>query len=223
MDRVDAEHAEWQKAFGARLAEARKRANLTQQAVADRLGFSRNAISSWECAVTEPDAKTLERLASLYGVDLIAIFPAKKLIIDESQLGSQLLPPGVTGPRVSSDGIYGAAAPTTDGGGGTILGQDREGMLLQTLERLSRSLEQFAVAQSDYAKADLERAKAEGDRAKADADRAAAEKVRAAQPSELIRQTGMLVEALASPRSQGSEGGDASEAATEGATGAASG
>lgn len=51
-----------------RLAEARKRARLTQRQVAAKLGVTHGAVGNWETGTTEPDAQMLARLARLYRV-----------------------------------------------------------------------------------------------------------------------------------------------------------
>ncbi len=55
---------------GARLAELRKRRGYSQEALAEKLGLSRQAISKWERGESSPDTDTLIELARLYGVSL---------------------------------------------------------------------------------------------------------------------------------------------------------
>lgn len=53
-----------------RLMSRRKAAGLSQEALADRLGVSRQAVSKWERSEASPDTDNLIALASLYGVTL---------------------------------------------------------------------------------------------------------------------------------------------------------
>ena len=57
-------------AFGNRLVELRKKAGLSQEAVADKLGISRQAVSRWETGEASPDTDNLVALADLYGCSL---------------------------------------------------------------------------------------------------------------------------------------------------------
>lgn len=59
------------------LQSKRKSAGLTQEALAQRIGTTRQAISSWERGVTEPDISTLEKLADIYAVDIDALVSGK--------------------------------------------------------------------------------------------------------------------------------------------------
>ena len=51
-----------------RLVELRKKNNLSQEALAAKLGISRQAVSKWERAEASPDTDNLILLARLYGV-----------------------------------------------------------------------------------------------------------------------------------------------------------
>ena len=56
--------------LGNHLFDARKNKGLSQEAVAERLGVSRQTISKWETDETLPDIRQAKRLATLYGVTL---------------------------------------------------------------------------------------------------------------------------------------------------------
>ena len=47
--------------------EARKKRNLTQKEVAQKLGTSRVTVARWECGINNPKINTLKKLAELYG------------------------------------------------------------------------------------------------------------------------------------------------------------
>jgi len=51
-----------------RLVTLRKRAGLSQEELADRIGVSRQAVSKWERAESSPDTDNLIALAKTYGV-----------------------------------------------------------------------------------------------------------------------------------------------------------
>lgn len=53
-----------------RLVNLRKTNNLSQEALAEKLGISRQAVSKWERAEASPDTDNLILLARLYGVSL---------------------------------------------------------------------------------------------------------------------------------------------------------
>ena len=53
-----------------RLAERRREAGLSQEALAGKLGVSRQAVSKWERSEASPDTDNLIALAQLYGVTL---------------------------------------------------------------------------------------------------------------------------------------------------------
>lgn len=56
-----------------RLVQLRKEHNLSQEALAERLGISRQAVSKWERAEASPDTDNLIMLAKLYGISLDAL------------------------------------------------------------------------------------------------------------------------------------------------------
>lgn len=62
-----------------RLAARRKLAGLSQEALAEKLGVSRQAVSKWERSESSPDTDNLIALAKLYGVSLDEL-----LYVDES-------------------------------------------------------------------------------------------------------------------------------------------
>ena len=56
--------------LGENLFQARKKRGLSQEAVAEQLGVSRQTISKWETDETLPDIRQSKRLAVLYGLSL---------------------------------------------------------------------------------------------------------------------------------------------------------
>ena len=58
------------KMIGNKLAEARKKLNISQAQLADSLFISAQAVGKWERGESMPDITTLNRLAGILGVDL---------------------------------------------------------------------------------------------------------------------------------------------------------
>lgn len=56
--------------LGNSLREARRKSGLSQEAVAEKLGVSRQTVSKWELDETLPDIRQSKRLATLYGMTL---------------------------------------------------------------------------------------------------------------------------------------------------------
>ena len=56
--------------IGNKIAEARKRINISQAQLAERLFISSQAVGKWERGESMPDITTFNRLAEILGVDL---------------------------------------------------------------------------------------------------------------------------------------------------------
>lgn len=54
--------------FGNKLAEARRKQNITQEQLAEKLGVTRQAVSRWESDTAFPDTGKIVRMAELLGV-----------------------------------------------------------------------------------------------------------------------------------------------------------
>lgn len=63
-----------------RLVQLRKEKGLSQEALAAKLGVSRQAISKWERAEASPDTDNLIALADIYGITLDALLDSEKEI-----------------------------------------------------------------------------------------------------------------------------------------------
>lgn len=59
--------------LGSGLADLRKRNGYSQEALAEKMGVSRQAVSKWERGESTPDTDTLIELARLYSVSLDAL------------------------------------------------------------------------------------------------------------------------------------------------------
>lgn len=69
--------------LGNNLFQARKKSGLSQEAVAEKLGVSRQTISKWETDETVPDIYQSKRLAKLYNLSLDELI---EFDIDEKEI-----------------------------------------------------------------------------------------------------------------------------------------
>jgi transcriptional regulator with XRE-family HTH domain len=58
------------KSIGNKIAEARKKINLSQAELAQQVSISPQAVGKWERGESMPDITTLNRLVGIFGVDL---------------------------------------------------------------------------------------------------------------------------------------------------------
>lgn len=58
------------ESIGRRIAELRKKANMTQMELADHMGITFQSISNWERGNTMPDISKLPELAELFDVTI---------------------------------------------------------------------------------------------------------------------------------------------------------
>lgn len=68
------------KELGIKLKYMRSRMNFTQQQIADQLNVDRSTYSNYERAVTEPDIKTLLKLARIFDVDVNELLSDTKAV-----------------------------------------------------------------------------------------------------------------------------------------------
>lgn len=83
-----------------RLIARRKAAGLSQEALADRLGVSRQAVSKWERVESSPDTDNLIALAALYGITLDELLYADPKAANGEK---DREPAGATGDDATSD------------------------------------------------------------------------------------------------------------------------
>ncbi len=76
--------------FNERLIELRKRMNLTQEALANRLDIKRSSVNSWEMGISEPTAKHIVDLAFIFNcsTDYLLSIDNKELV-DISSVNEQ--------------------------------------------------------------------------------------------------------------------------------------
>ena len=64
--------------LGQRIQAGRTALELSQEALGERLGVSRQAVSKWESGTSEPSTSNLLALARLYGVSAEELLEAVK-------------------------------------------------------------------------------------------------------------------------------------------------
>jgi uncharacterized protein YjbI with pentapeptide repeats len=88
------------KMIGNKIAEARKRINISQAELAQQLSISPQAVGKWERGESMPDITTLNRLAEFVGVDLNYFSENVK---STSLQESSIEPPVMKSTEISSD------------------------------------------------------------------------------------------------------------------------
>lgn len=76
-----------QTKIGKFIAENRKKKNLTQEALAEKLNISKNAVSKWERGLNLPDTSIMQELCGIIGITLNELFAGE--YIAEENLTSQ--------------------------------------------------------------------------------------------------------------------------------------
>ena len=78
--------------IGRFIAACRKRANLTQLQLADRLGITDKAVSKWERGITTPDTSIMLELCDILGISVNELLSGEKINMENSsQKNEQLL------------------------------------------------------------------------------------------------------------------------------------
>ena len=109
-----------------RLSARRKQAGLSQEALAEQLGVSRQAVSKWERSESSPDTDNLIALAQLYGVSLDELLYVDDEMRDDvvfeaadrasEREGAAQAPVGSTTPPNAATATSQQATDTTDEG-----------------------------------------------------------------------------------------------------------
>ena len=78
--------------IGGFIAECRKKANLTQRQLAEKLGITDKAISKWERGVAMPDTSIMLNLCDILGISVNELLNGEKIYMENSnQKNEQLL------------------------------------------------------------------------------------------------------------------------------------
>ena len=93
--------------MGARILRRRKEKGLTQEALANKLGVSNQAVSKWEGDVCCPDLQLLPLLADTLELSLDELFgrESKEKPIQKAEADSQILPIAAELPWEDDDAI----------------------------------------------------------------------------------------------------------------------
>lgn len=99
-----------------RLSARRKQSGLSQEALAEKLGVSRQAVSKWERSESSPDTDNLIALAQLYGVSLDELLYVDDEMRDDvafeavDRAAERAAAAGVAGPAAAATADSGARA-----------------------------------------------------------------------------------------------------------------
>ncbi len=66
--------------FGKRMASLRRRINLSQVELAEKLGVTSQAVSKWECGIALPDIELLLEVSNLYNVSINELLEGRNII-----------------------------------------------------------------------------------------------------------------------------------------------
>ena len=67
---------------GKRISVLRKKVNMTQMELADRVGISFQAVSNWERGNSMPDISKLPELAEIFGISVDELIGEKSLLVE---------------------------------------------------------------------------------------------------------------------------------------------
>ena len=77
--------------IGKCIAECRKRENLTQMQLAEKLGITDKAISKWERGIAMPDSSTMLELCDILSISVNELLSGEKISMENNQKNEQLL------------------------------------------------------------------------------------------------------------------------------------
>ena len=82
--------------IGKRIAELRRKKDMTQFELADRLGISYQAVSNWERGNSMPDIAKLPELAEIFGVTVDEILGGGNPVVEKVTAGEPVQPADYT-------------------------------------------------------------------------------------------------------------------------------
>ena len=77
--------------IGRFIAECRKKTNLTQMQLAEKLGITDKAISKWERGIAMPDTSIMLELCDILSISVNELLSGEKINMDNNQKNEQLL------------------------------------------------------------------------------------------------------------------------------------
>ncbi|WPU92216.1 pentapeptide repeat-containing protein [Mucilaginibacter sabulilitoris] len=138
------------KMIGSKIAEARKKINISQAELAERLFISPQAVGKWERGESIPDIITVNRLAEIFGVDLNYFSGNAPSAADETAF------------KMASDGIAGieqtGAQATNESGSQELMnfsGSNLQGSDFSGVTAPKRKFNGSALRGADFSGADL--------------------------------------------------------------------
>lgn len=72
---------------GRKISELRKKCNMTQMELADKMGISYQAVSNWECGKSMPDITKIPELAELFGITMDELLGEKSELMESAVKG----------------------------------------------------------------------------------------------------------------------------------------
>ena len=64
--------------LGKKVASLRKKNNLTQESLAEKIGVTRQTISKWESNLSSPDIQSCKAMADVFGISLEELLDESK-------------------------------------------------------------------------------------------------------------------------------------------------
>ena len=77
--------------IGRFIAECRKKSNLTQMQLAEKLGITDKAISKWERGIAMPDTSIMLELCDILSISVNELLSGEKISMENNQKNEQLL------------------------------------------------------------------------------------------------------------------------------------
>lgn len=72
--------------FGRKIADARAKANMTQQELADKLFVSRELVSKWENGLRRPNYRTFTKIAEAFSVPVESLIRREDSVFEELEV-----------------------------------------------------------------------------------------------------------------------------------------
>lgn len=69
--------------LGEKIKDLRKKANITQEELAEKIGVSRQAVTKWESDIGLPDIENLKAIATLFNISIDELLDYKKEILGD--------------------------------------------------------------------------------------------------------------------------------------------
>ena len=77
--------------IGQNIAFFRKRKNMTQEELAEKMSVTAQAVSKWECDTSYPDITVLQRLSKVLGVNSAAILDGEERLVEIKEAPQEVI------------------------------------------------------------------------------------------------------------------------------------